>query len=318
MEVSYEKHYSVFNKEVLDFFTDLKNESNFFLDMTFGAGGHTTSILQKIKGSIVVAFDQDPDAFVAGKNLLKEKGLESKSLLINSNFSNLDENIDKIKAKFSNFKKFAGIVYDLGVSSHHFDKAERGFSFRFDGPLDMRMNPKDDIPSAKTVVNNASLEELQTIFSEYGQERFSKIIAQNIVQEREKKVIETTKDLEDIIFHSYPKKLRFKKINPSTKCFQALRIYVNRELDVLTDSIPRAYEHLSIGGLMAIISFHSLEDRIAKHTFKNLRDSFNAKIITKKPIVPTEEEIKINFRSRSAKLRVLEKGFEVAHGKKKY
>jgi 16S rRNA (cytosine1402-N4)-methyltransferase len=206
--------------------------------------------------------------------------------------------------------KFAGILMDLGVSSHQFDKMERGFSFRADAPLDMRMNYGDSsIPTAADLLNSLSEKEIADILFNYGEERLSRKIASRIVELRQKKKIETTGELEDICFHAYPPKDRHGKIHPATRSFQALRIAVNEELTVLENTLPKLLPYLAHGGTLAVISFHSLEDRIVKHTFKEISESDQAvTILTKKPLTASESELTENSRSRSAKLRVLQKG----------
>ena len=207
-------------------------------------------------------------------------------------------------------KKLDGIVMDLGVSSHHFDDFERGFSFREDAFLDMRMNQdKGEFYTASEVLNELDEESLANMIFKYGEERYSRRIAKAIVSFRREQRLERTKDLENICFHAYPANLRHKKIHPATKTFQALRIFVNRELEVLENSLENMFHLLSPGGVLAVISFHSLEDRIVKHKFKEIfqSDKNAAKIITKKPIYPSEQELEENSRSRSAKLRLLQK-----------
>jgi 16S rRNA (cytosine1402-N4)-methyltransferase len=206
--------------------------------------------------------------------------------------------------------KFAGILMDLGVSSHQFDKMERGFSFRADAPLDMRMNYGDPtIPTAADLLNTLSEKEIADIIFNYGEERLSRKIANRIVELRQKEKIATTGQIEDICFHSYPPKDRHGKIHPATRTFQALRIAVNEELHVLENTLPKLLPFLAEGGVLAVISFHSLEDRIVKHTFKEIveKKDFPAIILTKKPLTATEEELLQNSRSRSAKLRLLQR-----------
>ena len=206
--------------------------------------------------------------------------------------------------------KFHGILMDLGVSSHHFDKFDRGFSFREDAPLDMRMDFQNErLYTAAEVLNTFDEEDIADIIFKYGEERLSRRIAKNIVEARSDKKIETTKELENICFHAYPVSQRHKKTHPATKTFQALRIFVNRELEVLENTLEKLYDLLLPGGVLAVISFHSLEDRIAKHKFKEIFqiNKKTAKILTKKPVYPSESELSENSRSRSAKLRVLQK-----------
>jgi 16S rRNA (cytosine1402-N4)-methyltransferase len=206
--------------------------------------------------------------------------------------------------------KFAGILMDLGVSSHQFDKMERGFSFRADAPLDMRMNYGDsDTPTAADLLNTLSEKEIADILFTYGEERLSRRIASKICEFRATKKIETTGEIEDIIFHCYPPKDRHGKTHPATRSFQALRIAVNDELRVLEDTLPKLLPYIAEGGVLAVISFHSLEDRIVKHTFKEMMEKpdFPVTILTKKPLTATDEELFNNSRSRSAKLRLLKR-----------
>ncbi len=300
---SYLSHYSVLKSESLGFLKlgIIKDNSSpyIFADMTFGAGGHTFALINMDDNIKVIAVDQDPEAYQNGIGQIKALHLEDRVTFLNCNFIEFSDRTDL-------GGQFLGVLMDLGVSSHHFDKDERGFSFRFDAPLDMRMDINSDRPTAAEVVNEYSLEDLTRIFTDYGEDRFSKRIAENIVEERLKKRIKTTKDLENIIFHSYPKKMRFSKTNPSTKCFQALRIYVNDELNILEQSISKMYSLLAPGGVLVIISFHSLEDRIVKHAFKRMKSTEGGIILTKRPIVPGEKELEENRRSRSAKLRAIQ------------
>ena len=308
MSNEYSKHYSVFYQECLENFKELseKKENVLFADMTFGGGGHSLGVATEISNAQVYSVDQDQDAIDNGNALIKERKLVDRVFLNKMNFEQFPgwivENHPDVK--------FDGILLDLGVSSHHFDKFERGFSFREDAFLDMRMDTENsDIYTAAEVVNEASEEDLANIIFKYGEERYSRRIAKNIVKARELTKIERTKQLEEIVFTTYPKHLRHKKIHPATKTFQALRIFVNRELEVLENTLSNLYDILSPGGRLLVISFHSLEDRIAKHKFKEIFQSNEkfAKIITKKPIYPSDREIGENPRSRSAKLRILEK-----------
>lgn len=318
--MEYTSHYSVLNKEVLDFFSSFKEiENPLFVDLTFGGGGHTFKILEEFPNSKVIAFDQDIEALNNGRENSEKYGFTDRLFFEYSNFQNFEESVAQKYENLFSENSFVGCVADLGVSSHHFDEAKRGFSFRFDGPLDMRMNIESDGLKASDVINDFSEEDIAEIIWDFGEERFSRQIAKNIISKRESAPIETTKQLEDIIFHSYPKKLRHDGMNPSTKTFQALRIYVNNELGVLTDVIPQVIPRLSLGGKMAIITFHSLEDRIVKHQFKDFskNSELPCSLLTKKPIVPSEEEIIENIRSRSAKLRVVER-VESLPSKNKY
>jgi 16S rRNA (cytosine1402-N4)-methyltransferase len=310
--MSYTGHYSVLKKECIDGLTENANlnEISYFADLTFGGGGHSFEFLYKHENFQVRSTDQDPDALKNGEARIESEVMSKRIKLFDTNFVRFpivaaEECQDVLEAG-----GFQGILLDLGVSSHHFDKAGRGFSFRFEGPLDMRMNyTSDAFVTAEEIVNTYSEEQLKKIFFEYGEEKFSKKIAVKICEDRQIKRITTTSELENIIFHCYPKEMRYGKTNPSTRVFQALRLEVNRELEVLTDTITQLIPLLKIGGRLAIISFHSLEDRIVKNIFKeaSLSSELPVEILTKKPIVPGEEEIFNNSRSRSAKLRILER-----------
>ena len=311
--MSYTEHYSVLKDECLDHLLEKEGAAKgLFADLTFGGGGHTKAILESAPEAHVIACDQDPEALANGKKLIEQNHWEERLTLLDMNFENFPEAAQEI-LKQRGKDGFHGIVMDLGVSSHHFDSSERGFSFRHEGPLDMRMNPRSDSPTAADILNEASLEELERILKEYGEEKLATRIAQAIVEQRKKDPFESTKDLENLVFHCYPKKWRYGKTHPSTRTFQALRIAVNRELEVLTEVISQLPELLLPGGRLLVISFHSLEDRIVKHAFKRLagpKKEGPYQILTKKPIVPSEEEQKENARSRSAKLRVLERVVE--------
>ena len=295
-------HFSVLKDECLEFLTENASANSYFADLTFGGGGHGLALISLDKSYKLIATDQDPDALENGAKLIVEKNLADRIELISSNFSQFPKIMNE---KYPEVK-FQGILMDLGVSSHQFDIPKRGFSFKYDAPLDMRMNYEDDSKeTAADICNTRTVEELEEIFRSYGEERFSRRIAEKVVEERP---VKTTKDLEDIIFHCYPKKMRFGKTHPATKCFQALRIAVNEELGVLTEVLPQLVNLLKPGGRLCVISFHSLEDRIVKRAFKEFRGKESPfKILTKKPLTPSEKEIAANSRSRSAKLRVIER-----------
>ncbi|RUR84998.1 16S rRNA (cytosine(1402)-N(4))-methyltransferase RsmH [Chlorogloeopsis fritschii PCC 9212] len=259
-----------------------------YLDATVGGGGHTRLILEAAPDVRVTALDQDEDALAAAKKNLAEFG--ERVTFIHSNFA---------AYKYPS-QTFDGILADLGVSSYHLDQPERGFSFRNTASLDMRMNRQQSLTAAD-VINDWDEVELADIFFKYGEERLSRRIAKRIVEQRP---FSTTTDLAEAIAYSVPPKYRYGRIHPATRVFQALRIVVNDELKSLETFLEKAPNALILGGRIAIISFHSLEDRIVKHSFK---DSSILKIVTKKPIIAQEEEIDINPRSRSAKLRIAEK-----------
>jgi 16S rRNA (cytosine1402-N4)-methyltransferase len=304
----YLSHYSVMLKECLAALEEGSKASGslIFADLTFGAGGHTFALSDHVSGSTVYSTDQDPDALKNGEENIRHRGKEGKVVLLPMNFEQFPEWCEKNQMH----GKLAGILMDLGVSSHQFDKMERGFSYRADAPLDMRMNYGDiNTPTAADLLNTLSEKEIADLIFAYGEERLSRRIAARICELRETKKIETTGELEDICFHAYPVKDRHKKPHPATRTFQALRIAVNDELRVLENTIPKLLPYLSEGGVLAIISFHSLEDRIVKHTFKELveKEDFPVTILTKKPLTATEEELSENSRSRSAKLRLLKR-----------
>jgi 16S rRNA (cytosine1402-N4)-methyltransferase len=259
-----------------------------YLDLTVGGGGHSRLILETAEDVKVTCVDQDEDALKAAKENLAEFGDRVK--FIHSNFANYQfiEN------------SYDGILADLGVSSYHLDHPERGFSFRNTANLDMRMNQQQSL-TAGDIINEWDEKELADIFFKYGEERLSRRIARRIV---EKRPFDTTTELANAIAYSVPPKYRHGRIHPATRVFQALRIAVNDELKVLETLIEKAPNALIPGGRIAIISFHSLEDRPVKH---GLRNSDSLRVLTKKPIIATEEEIKQNPRSRSAKLRIAEK-----------
>jgi 16S rRNA (cytosine1402-N4)-methyltransferase len=275
-----------------------------FVDLTFGGGGHTVALAKLSPDYCLYATDQDPEALQNGYKRIESEGLKERVTLLDMNFESFYSYCIE-----NNICDLDGILIDLGVSSHHFDSAQRGFSFRFDAPLDMRMDvDNDSVETAAELLNRLSEEEIADILWKYGEERFSRQIARNIVASRNDEPITTTKQLENIIFHSYPKKMRFGRLHPATKSFQALRIAVNRELEVLQKVLEDLPQLLKVGGRMAIITFHSLEDRIVKRSYNFLaKEKKTVKILHKKPIVPSKKELEENKRSRSAKLRVIEK-----------
>ncbi len=319
----YLSHYSVMLKECLQALEDgsKASGSKIFADLTFGAGGHTFALSDHVSGSTVYSTDQDPDALKNGHENIVRRGKQETVKLLPMNFQQFPDWCEQHQMQ----GKLAGILMDLGVSSHQFDKMERGFSFRADAPLDMRMNYGDNnTPTAADLLNSLSEKEIADLIFNYGEERLSRRIAAKICELRETKKIETTGELEDICFHAYPAKDRHGKTHPATRTFQALRIAVNDELRVLEHTIPKLLPYLAEGGILAIISFHSLEDRIVKHTFKDLVENqeFPVTILTKKPLTATEEELSENSRSRSAKLRLLKRESQLGrvdgHKKKRY
>lgn len=305
----YLAHYSVMLKECLEAMELGSTDSGslLFADLTFGAGGHTFALSDLVSGSTVYSVDQDPDALKNGELNIQNKNKVGKVKLLPMNFHQFPDWCTENQME----GKFAGILMDLGVSSHQFDKMERGFSFRADAPLDMRMNYGDDsIPTAADLLNTMDEEDIANIIFEYGEERYSRKIALRICELRSKEKIATTSQIEDICFHVYPPPQRHKGIHPATRTFQALRIAVNDELRVLENTLPKLLPLLAPGGVIAVISFHSLEDRIAKKTFKELMETHEipVKILTKRPMTASAEELAENSRSRSAKLRLLQRG----------
>jgi 16S rRNA (cytosine1402-N4)-methyltransferase len=303
----YLPHYSVMLDECLNFLREgvEHSGSKLLADLTFGAGGHTIAIAQQIETSRVYSTDQDPDALKNGEAKIAGLGLGDKITLLPMNFVQFPAWGEANGLKHS----LAGILMDLGVSSHQFDKMDRGFSFRADAALDMRMNYGDDkLPTAADLLNNLSESEIADLLFNYGEERLSRKIAARICERRVKDPITTTGELEEICFLAYPPKDRHGRTHPATRTFQALRIAVNDELRVLEKTLPQLLPLLAPGGVIAVISFHSLEDRIVKHTFKSIteNDQTPARILTKKPVTAGEAELLANSRSRSAKLRVLQ------------
>jgi 16S rRNA (cytosine1402-N4)-methyltransferase len=304
----YLPHYSVLLNECLSALEQGRQESgsHFFADLTFGAGGHTFAISDRLDGSMIYATDQDPDALKNGTEHIQRLHKQEQIQLLPMNFAAFPAWCEQHQMQ----GKFAGILMDLGVSSHQFDKMERGFSFRADAPLDMRMNYADsNIATAADLLNTLSEKEIADILFNYGEERLSRKIAARICERRLQGPITTTGELEEICFLAYPPKERHGRLHPATRSFQALRIAVNDELRVLEITLPNLLPYLAPGGVLAVISFHSLEDRIVKHTFKEIveKRDFPATILTKKPITATEAELSQNSRSRSAKLRLLQR-----------
>ena len=286
------------------------------IDATFGGGGYSKAILENFSVNQLLAIDRDPIAKIFAKDL---EGRYHNFSLVNDRFSRIDKIVEQNKLKE---KKFDFIIFDLGTSSNQIDNYERGFSFNNDGPLDMRMGLGDK--NAIEIINKYNEKELAKIIYEYGEERYSRIIAREIVKSRKIQYISKTSELSNIIKKCIPKKNQYnKKIHPATKTFQALRIYVNDELNELKSSLDKSLKILNTNGLILVVSFQSLEDRIVKDFFnhnsgKRWRSSRHypelpdklatqLKIITKKPILPKASEILKNPRSRSAKLRVAQK-----------
>ncbi len=281
-------HQSVLKDEAIDYLG--VKSGKLYIDATAGGGGLTEEIINQ--GGKVLAIDQDFEAI----EYLKTKKLENLTL-VNDNFSH----IYKI-ASDNGFLKVAGILFDLGVSSHQLENTNRGFSFQNEGPLDMRMDPNVNI-TAFDFVNNFDKRRLNEIFQSYGQEKFSLAITDAIISARQIEPIRTTSQLSEIVSEVYRKKGIKTKLNPATQVFQALRIVVNSELLNLKETLPQTLELLETGGRLVVISFHSLEDGIVKRFFKQTE---SLKVLTKKPVGPSSFEIESNPRSRSAKLRAAE------------
>ncbi len=280
---------------------NIKDDS-LFVDATFGGGGHTRAILEKAKNVKVIAFDQDKGAWV--RALPKIKGLENKVIFKNLNFKNIDKGLSE-----EGIKEVSGILFDLGISSDQLDNSLRGFSFLRDEELLMTMKelPNEEDLTAKEIVNTWSEESLADIIYGYGEERYARRIAHNIVNDRKIKEIHTTFDLIEIIKKSVPASYLRMKIHPATKTFQALRIATNDELRILEEALNKSFDLLINSGRLVVITFHSLEDRIVKNFFRNKVLEKRGILVNKKPIIPSKEEILNNKRSRSAKLRIIEK-----------
>jgi len=281
-------HIPVLQKEVQKYLDPQPNEN--FIDCTIGGGGHSAEILQKIapRGK-VLGIDWTPEAI---KGLKKNPNL----IVVNDNFANLAAIVKEQK-----FNKAKGILFDLGYSSWHLEGSSRGFSFQKKEPLDMRYSLENQLTAGK-IVNFWSKFEIEKILEEFGEEEFAEEISRQIVEERKQRPIETTAHLVAVIERAVPKSYLHGRLHFATKTFQALRIAVNGELQNIEKALPQALQVLEQGGRLAVISFHSLEDRIVKEFFKNNSLVLNA--LTKKPLTPTFEEIRINPRARSARLRV--------------
>lgn len=310
MEKPY-NHISVLLNESIQQLNIKKN--GVYVDCTLGGGGHSSEILKRIPNGHLYAFDQDSFAINTADEKLKK--IASNYTLINENFVNI-----KVALEEENVYGVDGILYDLGVSSFQLDIPERGFSYRFDGPLDMRMDQTAEL-DAYTVVNTYDEKSLVRILFEYGEEKFARLIARKIVSEREKKPIETTLELVEIIKKALPASALRNSSHPAKQTFQAIRIEVNHELDILKKAIEDGLSILNKNGRMVVITFHSLEDRIVKKLFKEKTTlqlpkdlpyipegyEIEFKLINSKVILPSESEISNNLRSHSAKMRVIEK-----------
>jgi 16S rRNA (cytosine1402-N4)-methyltransferase len=307
-------HYSVLLNETIENL-NIKPDG-IYVDGTLGGGGHAYQVASRLseKGRLI-GIDQDADAIAAAGERLKEFG--DKITIIRSNYANMKEELHRIGVE-----KVDGIVLDLGVSSFQLDTPERGFTYRDENaPLDMRMDDRQSL-TAKDIVNGYSEMDLYRIIRDYGEDKFAKNIAKHIVQERAKKPIETTGELTEIIRTSIPMKVQVTGGHPAKRTFQAIRIELNKELEVLQNNLDDMIDLLNPGGRICIITFHSLEDRIVKTNFKRNENpctcpsdfpvcvcgkKSKGKVVTRKPILPSEEELEVNSRSKSAKLRVFER-----------
>lgn len=290
-------------------------ENGIYVDGTLGGGGHAYEVCSLLKNGRLIGIDQDEDAISAASDKLKK--FNTKVNIIHDNYCNIKAVLSRL-----GIDRVDGIYLDLGVSSYQLDNAGRGFSYRENAPLDMRMD-KRNVKSAADIVNNYDEKELYRVIKNYGEDLFAKNIAKHIVNNREKKRIETTGELADIIKAAIPMKMRLKGGHPAKRTFQAIRIELNSELEVLENSIDTMIELLNPGGRLAIITFHSLEDRIVKQIFRQNENpcicpkSFpvcvcnrksKGRVITRKAICPSEDEVRENSRSKSAKLRIFEAG----------
>ena len=307
-------HYSVLLNETIENL-NIKPDG-IYVDGTLGGGGHAYQVASRLseKGRLI-GIDQDADAIAAAGERLKEFG--DKITIIRSNYANMKEELHRIGVE-----KVDGIVLDLGVSSFQLDTPERGFTYRDENaPLDMRMDDRQSL-TAKDIVNGYSEMDLYRIIRDYGEDKFAKNIAKHIVQERAKKPIETTGELTEIIRASIPMKVQVTGGHPAKRTFQAIRIELNKELEVLQNNLDDMIDLLNPGGRICIITFHSLEDRIVQTNFKRNENpctcpsdfpvcvcgkKSKGKVVTRKPILPSEEELEVNSRSKSAKLRVFER-----------
>lgn len=289
-------HIPVLTKQVLGLLNPSPNEN--FIDATIGRGGHAIEILKRTEPEgMVLGIDLDPSQIENSR--LSTKKFRKRVILANDSYANLKRIIEK-----ENFRLVDGILLDLGMSSWHIEDSGKGFSFNKNEVLDMRYSPQNTL-TAEKIINEYPENEIERILREYGEEKFSRQIAEEIIEKRKIKKIHSTFELKFIIEKAMPLKFMKGRINFSTRTFQALRIAVNGELDNLKEFLPNALEILNSGGRLAVISFHSLEDRIVKNFFKNKEKEKLVKVLTKKPIIAEPNEVLKNPRSRSAKLRVI-------------
>lgn len=290
-------HYPVMHQEVLDNLTIPQDRDAVMIDCTTGEGGHTKFFLDKYPNLKVIGIDRDKE--IQKKAIERFKDYGDRFTPVNSWFN------DYLSQRES--ESADAILFDLGISIFHYEESMRGFSFRKEEKLDMRLDESQSL-SAETIVNEYPEEALSDVIYKYGEERYSRRIARTIVEKRREKRIETSKELADIIYGCVPREYRYGRIHPATRTFQALRIEVNKELDRISPALENALRVLNKGGRVAVITFHSLEDRIVKWYFKDRYEKYgDISILTKKPIVPTDKECDDNPPSRSAKLRIVEK-----------
>lgn len=306
------EHFSVLLKETVDGL-DIKPDG-IYIDGTLGGGGHSEEILSRLTTGKLIGIDQDENALKAASKRLEKYG--DKFIPVRSNFSEVLKVLDSL-----NIEKIDGMMMDLGVSSHQLDEADRGFSYRFNAPLDMRMDQRSGF-DAYQVVNTYSEDDLNRILRDYGEENWARRIAKFICEDRLEKPIETTQELVDLVYRAIPANARREGGHPAKRTFQAIRIEVNGELEIIKQTIEDITSVLNKNGRISIITFHSLEDRIVKQTYKALatgcicppelpicvcNNKPKLKVITRKPILPSKEELEVNSRSKSAKLRVAKK-----------
>jgi len=298
-------HKPVMLKEVIRSFNF--DKKGIFVDCTFGNGGHSVELLKKInKDSELISFELDKETV---KNFHDQRFANFANFtLINDNFANVEERLNEL-----GIEKVSGFLFDLGISSFQLEKEGRGFSYREDVFLDMRID-ENQKESAFHVINHYEEKKLSDIFYKYGEERRSRCIAKKIVKRREREKIKTTQQLVGIITSCFSKK---GKKHPAKRIFQSLRIYVNKELENLETALQKSFNLLDVEGVVIVISFHSLEDRIVKHFFKKMKETGKYEIIYKKPIIPGEEEIKENNRARSAKMRIIKRIKDKNNGRTK-
>ena len=307
------KHKSVLLYETVDEL-NIKPDG-IYVDGTLGGGGHSYEIASRLSGKgRLIGIDQDEDAIKAASKRLEP--FKDRVTIVRNNYCNMDKVLNDLS-----IDKVDGIMLDLGVSSYQLDTAERGFTYNVDAKLDMRMDQRQE-KTARDIVNGYSEMELYRVIRDYGEDKFAKNIAKHIVQAREKKPVETTGELVEIIKAAIPAKIRMQKGHPAKQTFQAIRIELNRELEVLRDSLDDMIDFLNPGGRICIITFHSLEDRIVKNAFRTNEHPCTCppdfpvcvcgkvskgRVVTRKPVLPGEKELEENSRSKSAKLRVFER-----------